>query len=110
MSTKASLHRLEFCNFKLDLLLDTTLTINENLPVKDIIAQFENILRNELKIGKVAIYRYNKKWECILASGVHRNIVEGIRVETDLLYYKQITNLTVTLNPNLKFFFRLISC
>ena len=104
MSAKASLRRLQFSNFKLDVLLDITLAINENLPVKDLLHQFESILCKDLNIGKVLIYRYNEKWNCILSSGVHRNVAEGIMVETDLLYYKQITNLTVTLNPNLELF------
>jgi len=98
------LHRLEFCNFKLDLLLNITLTINKNLSIEKILTQFEDILHNDLNIGKIAIYKYNRKWECIRYSGVHHNIIGGIHVETDLLYYKQITNLSVTLNSNLEVF------
>jgi sigma-B regulation protein RsbU (phosphoserine phosphatase) len=104
MSPKAPLHRLEFCNFKLDLLLNITLTINKNLPIDDILTQFEEILHKNLNIGKIIIYKYNKRWDCILHSGVHRDIIGGIRVETDLLYYKQITNLSVALNSNLEIF------
>ncbi|MDA3893811.1 MAG: PP2C family protein-serine/threonine phosphatase [Salinivirgaceae bacterium] len=104
MSAKASLRRLQFSNFKLDTLLDITLSINENLPVKDLLHKFESILRHELNIGKVLLFRYNQKWERLLSSGIHRNVAEGIRVETDLLYYNQITNLSVALNPNLQFF------
>lgn len=104
MSAKASLKRLQFSNYKLDTLLDITLSINENLPVGDLLHQFESILKEDLNIGKVLLYRYNEKWECLLYSGIHRNVAEGIRVETDLLYYKQITNLTTTLNPNLELF------
>ncbi len=104
MSAKASLRRLQFSNFKLDVLLNITLAINENLSVDNLLHQFESILCKDLNIGKVLIYRYNEKWDCILSTGVHRNTAEGIRVETDLLYYKQITNLTVTLNPNLELF------
>lgn len=104
MTAKASVKRLQFSNFKLDVLLNITLSINENLPVKDLLHQFESILRDDLNIGKILLYRYNEKWECLLSTGIHRNVAEGIRVETDLLYYKQITNLTVALNPNLELF------
>jgi len=104
LSSKASLRRLQFCNFKLDVLLNITLGINENLAVDEILRRFEQVLRKDLNIGKVLIYSYNQKWECILASGFHRNIAEGIRVETDLMYYKQITNLSVALNSNLELF------
>lgn len=104
MSAKASLRRLQFCNFKLDLLLNITLSINNNVPVTDLLQQFEDILFKELNIGKLLIFRYKDSWECLLSKGVHRNVSEGIRVESDLLYYKQITNLSVALNPNLELF------
>ncbi|MBI9066431.1 MAG: SpoIIE family protein phosphatase [Salinivirgaceae bacterium] len=104
MSGKASLQRLQFCNFKLDLLLEITLSINNNTPVNDLLKQFERILLEELNIGKILIFRFKNKWECILRKGIHRNVSEGIRVETDLLYYKQITNLSVALNANLELF------
>lgn len=104
MTTKPSVGRLQFCNIKLDILLNITLTINENPPIEELLSRFENILRKELNIGKVLIYNYNQKWNCLLASGFHRNIAENIKVESDLLYYKQITNLSVTLNPFLATF------
>jgi sigma-B regulation protein RsbU (phosphoserine phosphatase) len=104
MSGKASLKRLQFSNYKLDALLQTTLLINENVSVKELLKHFESILHDELNIGKVLIFTYNEKWECALSSGIHRTIVEGIRVDTDLLYYKQITNLSVALNQNLELF------
>jgi len=104
MSAKASLKRLQFSNYKLDALLHVTLLINENVPVKKLLDQFISILKDDLNIGKILMYRHNEKWECILSEGVHRNIAAGIRVETDLLYYKQITNLSVALNPNLELF------
>ncbi len=104
MPPKASLKRLQFCNFKLDVLLNITLGINDNLSVDGLLSRFESVLRKDLNIGKVLIYSYNQKWECILASGFHRNIAENINVETDLVYYKQITNLSVALNPYLEAF------
>jgi sigma-B regulation protein RsbU (phosphoserine phosphatase) len=104
MSAKASVRRLQFSNFKLDVLLNITLAINENLPVKELLNQFVAVLRDDLNIGKILLYRYNEKWECLLSTGIHRDVAAGIRVETDLLYYKQITNLSVALNPNLQLF------
>jgi len=104
MAPKASLRRLKFSNFKLDVLLNITLGINDNLPIDEMLSRFESILRKDLNIGKVLIYSYNQKWECVLASGFHRNLAENINVETDLVYYKQITNLTVALNPSLEKF------
>ncbi|MGD9995060.1 MAG: SpoIIE family protein phosphatase [Salinivirgaceae bacterium] len=104
MTGKASLKRLQFSNYKLDALLHTTLLINENVSIQALLRHFESVLHDELNIGKILIYTYNEKWECVLSSGIHRTIAEGIRVETDLLYYKQITNLSVALNQNLELF------
>lgn len=104
MTGKASLKRLQFSNYKLDALLHTTLLINENVSIKELLKHFETTLREELNIGKVLVFTYNEKWECVLASGIHRTVAEGIRVDTDLLYYKQITNLSVALNQNLELF------
>ncbi len=104
MATKASLKRLEFCNYKLNLLLNITQAINDNLSTSELLKFFEKILRKELNIGKVVIYSYNEKWDCILTSGFDRNKIRNISVENDLLYYKQITNLTTTLNSALSYF------
>ncbi len=104
MQEKASLSRLQLSNFKLDALLRITLAINENTPVSELLEQFRSILCDDLNIGKVLMFSYNQKWERILTSGVPRAVADGIRVENDLQYYKQITNLTSTLNRNLDTF------
>lgn len=101
---KASLKRLQFCNFKLDFLLNLTLAINENLPIEEILQKFQNILQQDLNIGKVLLYIYNEKWERALSSGVPRALEAGIRVPADLELYTQTTSLINTLNPNLSQF------
>ena len=103
-SSKASLRRLQFCNFKLDFLLNITQAINDNLPTEQLLDKFVNTLRKDLNIGKVLVYSYNDKWECVLASGFDKMIARQISVENDLMYYNQITNLTTTLNPKLSNF------
>ena len=101
MEGKASLSRLQLSNFKLNVLLQVTLAINENTPVDQLLEKFRTILCDDLNIGKVLMFSYNQKWRRILMSGVDRAVADGIRVENDLQYYKQITNLTASLNPNL---------
>jgi len=101
MEEKASLSRLQLSNFKLNALLQITLAINENIPVDQLLEKFRSILCNDLNIGKVLMFSYNQKWRRILLYGINRTVADGIRVETDLQYYKQITNLTASLNPNL---------
>jgi phosphoserine phosphatase RsbU/P len=105
MSTgKASLKRLQFCNFKLDFLLNITLAINDNLPTNELLKRFESILRNDLNIGKALLYRYNEGWEYIIHSGFEEKVAKRISVDRDLIYYNQITSLTTTLNPQLSYF------
>lgn len=105
MSTgKASLKRLQFCNFKLDYLLNITQSINENHSTQELLKRFENILRTDLNIGKVMVFNYKEKWDCILVSGFDEKIAKKISVDRDLIYYKQITSLTTTLNPHLGYF------
>ena len=101
---KASLRRLQFCNFKLDFLLKLTIAINENLPVEEVLDRYLGILKDELNIGKVLLYHYNEKWERILSSGVDRKVVDEIKVPDDFTYYTQITSLTNAINRQLTVF------
>lgn len=101
MGESAIHNRLQLSNFKLNALLRVTLAINENTPVNELLEQFRSILCDDLNIGKVLMFSYNQKWERVLTSGVKRSVADGIRVENDLQYYKQITNLTATLNQSL---------
>jgi phosphoserine phosphatase RsbU/P len=61
--------RLKISKFKLDSLLDITLSINANLPTEDLLAKYEFILRNNLGIGKILIFKHSGTWECILNGG-----------------------------------------
>lgn len=50
-------------------LFDITDAINENKPVSDLLSTFEDILKNQLSIGKVMIFKSSPRWECILNNG-----------------------------------------
>lgn len=88
---KTSKDRLKLSKFKLDALLDVTLSINANLPVEDLLARYEEILRENLGIGKILIYKYSEKWECILNAGFTSLLAEGIDVEKHLLPFEVIS-------------------
>ena len=75
--------RLKISKFKLDALLDITLSINANLPVGELLAKYESILRNNLSIGKILIYKRSDSWECILNGGFPKRF-ENIDVESKL--------------------------
>ncbi|HNV96173.1 MAG TPA: PP2C family protein-serine/threonine phosphatase [Bacteroidales bacterium] len=104
MTEKASLKRLQLSNFKLEALLSITLSINENLSTQALLSKYENIIRKDLGIGKVVLFNYNKKWQCILASGLKDDNYLTIQVESDLLPFREITNLTISQYPKLQGF------
>ncbi len=75
--------RLKISKFKLDSLLDITMSINANLPVEELLAKYERILRDNLNIGKILIYKRSDSWECILNGGFPEDL-EKIDVGTSL--------------------------
>jgi phosphoserine phosphatase RsbU/P len=87
---RSSKDRLKISKFKLDALLDITLSINANLPTKDLLSKYESILRNNLGIGKIFIFKHGYKWECILNAGFPKHLEKSIDVETMLFGFKEI--------------------
>jgi len=82
--------RLKLSKFKLDSLLDITLSINANLPVDELLAKYDSILRNYLNIGKILIFKRSNVWECILNGGFSKK-TETINVESKLQNITEIT-------------------
>jgi phosphoserine phosphatase RsbU/P len=67
---KAARERLKMSKFKLDALLDITLSINANLSAIELLKKYESILRHDLLIGKILIFKHEEKhWHCILNAG-----------------------------------------
>jgi len=84
--------------FKLDALLDITLSINANLPTEELLSKYESTLRTNLGIGKILIFKFtDKKWNCILNAGFPKSIEESIDAEVHLLEFTEIA--IVTNNP-----------
>jgi phosphoserine phosphatase RsbU/P len=90
---KGSYDRLKISRFKLDSLLDITLSINANLPVPELLAKYESILRNNLGIGKILIFKRSEKWECLLNCGFPRAL-ESIDIEKRLIDLAEIICVT----------------
>src|SRR5665647_1939979 len=82
--------RLKISKFKLDALLDITLSINANLPTEDLLSKYESILRNNLGIGKILIFKHGDRWECILNAGFPKHLEKSIDVESMLIGFKEI--------------------
>jgi sigma-B regulation protein RsbU (phosphoserine phosphatase) len=81
---KAQGDRLKISKFKLDSLLDITISINANLPTEELLSKYELILRNNLGIGKILIFKHSETWECLLNGGFPKHF-ETIDVESRLL-------------------------
>jgi len=105
---KASINRLKLSTFKLNTLLTITKAINSNLSQDELLKRYEEILRTDLSIGKILIYKYDKEWELILSSGCSEQIIKRIDVEKDLLGHKEISFITSSPNPTLRVFDNII--
>jgi sigma-B regulation protein RsbU (phosphoserine phosphatase) len=81
--------RLKISKFKLDSLLDITISINANLPTEDLLAKYESILRNDLGIGKILIFKHSGSWECLLNGGFPAEY-ESIDIESTLMDINEI--------------------
>ncbi len=82
--------RLKISRFKLDSLLDITLSINANLPTETLLAKYESILRESLGIGKILIFKRSENWECLLNAGFPKKY-EELDVELRLIGFDDIT-------------------
>jgi len=94
---QGSKDRLKLSRFKLDSLLDITLSINANLPIEALLAKYESILRNDLGIGKILIFKRSAQWECLLNGGFPKHF-ESLDVESRLLGYDEITYVSAGMN------------
>lgn len=101
---KASLKKLQIVNFKLNALLEITKAINANIPVGDLLILYRDIILQNLKIGKILIFRYNNGWERLLSSQCGEDgtpIQINIDVERDLLCFQDISFITSSTNQAL---------
>ena len=89
-SNKVSNDRVKILKFKLESLLDITLSINANLPTEVLLSKYESILRENLGIGKILIFKRSAAWECLLNGGFPKEM-ENIDVERRLLGFDDIT-------------------
>lgn len=102
MGKTASLKRLEQTTFKLNALLNITLSINENLSQEELLKRYENLLRDDLNIGRITLLKLEDNWKCILSRGVSDDSYKDIDVENDLIPYKEISFIHSTTKESLK--------
>lgn len=80
--------------FKLELILKITQAINENLSLDELLQQYQNILFEDLKIGKIAVFKFNSQWEKLLVSGISRDYIDKIKIEKHLSNFSEITYIS----------------
>jgi sigma-B regulation protein RsbU (phosphoserine phosphatase) len=62
-------------DFKLTALLEVTKAINNNLSTADLLALFQNIVRDKLNIGKLVLFGHDgQQWKCLLSFGVEAEV------------------------------------
>lgn len=104
-TSKASIKRLQLSQFKLNSLLEITLSINENLSTKELLNRYEKILRDDLNIGRIVILCNNgSKWENILETGDTQEIEANDDVIAMMSQYDTISNVTAVTTGVLKDF------
>lgn len=103
MPENASVNRLQVTKFKLNALLEITKAINESPSQEKLIRRYRDLLREELKIGKIIIYKLGESWECILCSGLQGDEA-GINVEKDLIKYEDISFIPADIDSPLRTF------
>ena len=55
---------------KSEALLKITNSINQNFKTKELLAQFEDVMKNYVGIGRLALINHNNNWNCILNYGI----------------------------------------
>lgn len=103
MPENASVNRLQVTKFKLNALLEITKAINESPSQEKLIRRYRDLLREELKIGKIIIYKLGESWECILSSGL-QNDETSISVEKDLIKFEDISFISADVDSPLRTF------
>jgi sigma-B regulation protein RsbU (phosphoserine phosphatase) len=104
MSSKSSLKRLKLSDFKLKALLNVTQAINQNLSREELLEKYTELLRSDLGIGKILIFKTEGDWQCILRSGVDEKSADNFNVEEDFMPFEDIEFLNSSRNQNLNKF------
>jgi len=82
--------KLELKDFKLTSLLEITKSINTNQSIDELIKIYAFILQEQLGFSKFLLFIRQEEWQYLLKIGF-KGKVKDIRVERDLLRFKEIT-------------------
>lgn len=80
-------------DFKLNALLEITAAINANLPVSDLLKQYEKVLREKLSVEKLILFTKEETWKCILKYGIADDDIQDV---SDERFFQQQSEITFT--------------
>lgn len=75
-SNKRLEKKVQLRDFKLNTLLEITKAINSNADTNALLALYEKVLREDLGINKLLLFKREKSWQCILQVGVAGDVFE----------------------------------
>jgi sigma-B regulation protein RsbU (phosphoserine phosphatase) len=86
--------KIKVKDFKLKSLLDLTHSINNNLSVDELLAQYEELLKERLKIEKLVLYHHDdEQWKNMLQFGIE---VEVPPIEDEKVFESKNLSLQVS--------------
>ncbi len=88
---------------KLNILLEVTKAINDNTSREELFGRFEEVLKNQLRIGKIVLFIHDEEWECMIKYGIEEKDFD-VKVERDLLSFKEILYVNLHSKPHLELF------
>ena len=83
--------------------MEVTKAINDNTSREELFRRFEDVLKNQLKIGKIVLFMHDEEWECMIHYGIKQKGF-NIEVERDLLSFKEILYVNLISRPHLELF------
>ncbi len=85
--------KLHIKELQLSALLDITNSINSHFSTYELLEKYKSFLKEQLMIGKLALYSLHENWDCILFYGFKKTDLNKIDVDKDLLHIKEIGSL-----------------
>jgi phosphoserine phosphatase RsbU/P len=62
--------KLQLNQFKLNILLDLTKAINNNVSTEELLDVYQSFIRKQLGVSKLLLFNNQNEWDCILSYGV----------------------------------------
>ncbi len=75
---------LQARQLQLHWILQISKAINYNFPTEQLLGIYEFVLKEQLKVGKLALFMHDETWKCALTYGTEINFAE-IDIEQDLI-------------------------